>query len=200
MLDKWFNRDNPERFAKYENSKRWLAEEEKALKTLIEEEQYWEAFNRLNYIFLCCSQELENGDYRDGTRNTPYVMHALIEWTSSNKKLIDSIIRGIGGDGYGISTSIYGMNFSVSFSTGVDATIASNISVNSNPPVRNSTGSGINRAVTHRVRAPSPNSSRSDTKNPNNPAFRATAVNRSNQLNPNSSIYRSSRGEGKSKK
>jgi hypothetical protein len=120
-------------------------------------------------------------------------MHALIEWTSSNKELIDSIIHGISADGYGIVTSIYGMNLSVSFSTGINTNITSNISVTSSPSVGNSRSSGINKAVRQIVKAPSPNTNRSNTKNPNNLAFKAASANRSNQLNPNSSIYRSSR-------
>lgn len=45
--------------------------------------------------------------------------------------------------------------------------------------------------------APSPTSSndqRSNSMNPNNPAFQASNDNRSNQMNPNNSAYRSSRG------
>jgi len=36
---------------------------------------------------------------------------------------------------------------------------------------------------------------RADAKNPNNPAHKAATDNRSNQLNPNSTTYRSSRGK-----
>ena len=46
-------------------------------------------------------------------------------------------------------------------------------------------------------RSPSPttsNDQRSDSMNPNNPAFQAASDNRSNQMNPNNAAYRSSRG------
>ncbi|MBI4216316.1 MAG: hypothetical protein HY687_02830 [Chloroflexi bacterium] len=43
----------------------------------------------------------------------------------------------------------------------------------------------------------SPNDDRSDSMNPNNPAYDAAMDNRSNQLNPNNQAYHSSRGGGK---
>ena len=39
-----------------------------------------------------------------------------------------------------------------------------------------------------------PNDQRSNSMNPNNPAFQAANDNRSNQMNPNNATYRSSRG------
>lgn len=44
-----------------------------------------------------------------------------------------------------------------------------------------------------------PNDDRSDSLNPNNPAYQATADNRSNQMNPNNPAYHSSRGGGRRK-
>ena len=48
-------------------------------------------------------------------------------------------------------------------------------------------------------RAPSPNDQRSNTLNPNNPAYHAAADNRSNQLNPNNPEFHKSRESGKGK-
>jgi hypothetical protein len=41
----------------------------------------------------------------------------------------------------------------------------------------------------------SPNDQRSDVHNPNSAAYRATQINRANQLNPSHPAYRSSRGQ-----
>lgn len=46
----------------------------------------------------------------------------------------------------------------------------------------------------------SANDNRSDSLNPNNPAYKAATDNRADQLNPNNEAYDSSRGKGKSKK
>lgn len=40
-----------------------------------------------------------------------------------------------------------------------------------------------------------PNDDRSDSKNPNNPAYKASVDNRADQLNPEHEAYHSSRGE-----
>ena len=42
-----------------------------------------------------------------------------------------------------------------------------------------------------------PNDDRSDSKNPNNPAFKAAQDNRAEQLNPDHEAYHKSRGEDK---
>ena len=196
-LDKWFQWNNKQRMAHYESVKTLLEDETQKMDAMVDEEKYWEAFNRLNLMLLFCSHELEPGELRDGTINTPQTMYALLEWVSNNKELIDTIIQGIGGEGYGISTSIYGMNLSVSFSSGNNSNINSNVGVSSIQPVEKSEGDGMNRALRQRVSAPSPNTNRSNVINPNNPAFRSAANNRSNQMNPNSPAYRSSRTGGK---
>jgi len=188
-LDGWLW-GNKTRVVKYESTVKLTQEEEQVLKALVQDKKYWEAFNRLNLLFLYCSQELEPGEDRDGTKNSQYIMYALLEWISNNKELIDTIIQGIGGEGYGISTSIYGMNLSVSFSSGNNANIVSSMGINSIQPIGKSTGGGMNRATRQRVRAPSPNANRSTVKNPNNPAFRAAANNRSTQMNKNSTARR----------
>jgi hypothetical protein len=43
----------------------------------------------------------------------------------------------------------------------------------------------------------SPNDDRSDSKNPNNPAYQALVDNRADHLNPDHEAYHSSRGESK---
>lgn len=199
-IDRWIQWDNKQRMGNYQLLLDLLAEEEQTMKTLVHEEKYWEAFKRLNLMFLYFSHQLEPGESRDGTHNTPHTMYALLEWISNNKELIDEIVQGIGGDGYGISTSIYGMNMSVSFSSGNNSNINSNMGVSSIQPIGKSESGGVNRALRPRVRAPSPNANRSSVKNPNNPAFRAAANNRSNQMNRNSPAYRSSRSGSKGKK
>jgi len=200
MLDSWFDLTNKQRVAVYERKKAMLEEETQNMNAMVDEGKHWEAFNRLNLLLLLCSHELENGEARDGTKNTPYIMKALLEWVSNSKELIDTIIQGIGGEGYGISTSIYGMNLSVSFSSGNNSNINSNMGVSSIQPIGKSESGGMNRALRPRVRVPSPNANRSSVKNPNNPAFRAAANNRSNQMNRNNPAYRSSRSGSKGKK
>ena len=197
MIDGWFDRENKQRMAVYERKKTMLEEETQNMNTMVNEGKHWEAFNRLNLLLLSCSHELENGEYRDGTKNTPFIMKALIEWVSNNKELIDKIIQGIGADGYGISSSIYGMNLSVSFSSGNASNINSNMDVNSVQPIGKSEGGGMNRVVGRQVNTTTPNTNRSNVMNPNNPAHKADTNNRSNQMNPNSSAYHSSRSGGK---
>jgi len=199
-IDKWIQWDNKQRMGNYQLLINLLVEEEQTMKTLVEEENYWEAFKRLNLMFLYFSHQLEPGESRDGTHNTPHTMYALLEWISNNKELLDKIVDGIGADGYGISSSIYGMNLSVSFSSGNNPNVNSNIGVSSNQPIGKTTSGGMNRALRQRARALSPNANRSSVKNPNSPAFRSAANNRSNQMNRNSPAYRSSRSAGKGRK
>ena len=167
---------------------------------MVDEGNSWGAFTRLNILMLFCSHELEPGEARDGTRRTPFTMYALLEWVSNNKDFIDEIVQGIGGDGFGLSTSIYGMNLSVSFSSGQNSNPNSNMGVSSIQPVGKSESGGMTRTPRSTSRAPSPSAMRSNVKNPNNPAFRATASNRSNQMNPNNPAFKSSRGGNRSKR
>jgi len=199
-LDRWFQWDDKQRVAGYEHLKSLLEEETQNMNVMVDEGKHWEAFNRLNLLLLFCSHELEPGESRDGTQRTPFTMYALLEWVSNNKELIDTIIQSIGGEGYGISTSIYGMNLSVSFSSGNNSNINSNMGVSSIQPIGKSESGGMNRALRQSVRAPSPNTNRSNVMNPNNPTFRAAANNRGNQMNPNNPAYRSSRIGSKSRK
>lgn len=198
-IDKWIQWDDKRRMGNYQLLLDLLAEEEQTMKTLVHEEKYWEAFKRLNLMFLYFSHQLEPGGSGAGTHNTPHTMYALLEWISNNKELLDEIVQGIGGDGYGISTSIYGMNMSVSFSSGNNSNVVSGIGVQSSNKVT-ATGGGMNRALRQRGSAPSPNANRSSVMNPNNPAFRAAATNRSNQMNPSSRAYRSSRSGSRGSK
>lgn len=162
--------------------------EQEIISSLVKEDKYWEAFNRLNSLFLYYSDHLEH----EGTRgHRPIMIPALIEWIAKNKNLIDDIVQGIGGDGYGISSSTLGVSISVSFGSG---------GVVAQAPGRTTSkasSSGTRRAIRPQARTPSPSAMRSTVKNPNNPAFRAAAGNRSNQMNPNSRAYRSSRGGGR---
>ena len=50
-----------------------------------------------------------------------------------------------------------------------------------------------------RLRERTPNDDRSDSLNPNNPAYKDVADNRSNQMNPSNPTYHSSRGGGRRK-
>ena len=200
--DRWIQWDDKGIASGYQHLKDFLAEEEQYMKALLQEEKYWDAFKRLNLMFLYQSSQLE-AEVRNGgaPRTMPSTMYALLDWISENKSLIDNIVQGIGGDGYGISTSTYGMNISVSFSSGNPSNIGSNIGIQSPMRVtKKSDGGGINRATRQRARAPSPNANRSTVKNPNNPAFRAAANNRSNQMNRNSPAYRSARSGSRGKK
>lgn len=187
-LDKWLDKRAKSQEAGNQVFLRTLSEEENILKTMVDEKKYWEAFNRLNLLFMHQSNDLEY-DFNRGNR--PFQMSSMLDWISQNKSIIDEIVQGIGGDGYGISPSNSGVSMSVSFGSG-------NIGA---PPSRKAanktTSSGMSRALRPRAKTPSPNAMRSTVKNPNNPAFRATARNRSNQMNPNSPAYRSSRGGGK---
>ncbi len=51
-------------------------------------------------------------------------------------------------------------------------------------------GNGLDQPPSH----PTSNDQRSNSMNPNNPAFQAANDNRSNQMNPNNAAYRSCRG------
>ena len=117
-------------------------------------------------MLLFCSHELEPGGSREDTRQTPFTMYALLEWVSNNKELIDTIIQGIGGEGYGISISTYGMNLLVSFSSGNNSNINSNMGISSIQPIGKSESGGMNRALRQSIRAPSPNTNRSNALNP----------------------------------
>ena len=186
-LDKWIDKRVKSQEADGQVFLRMLQEEETILKTMVDEKQYWEAFNRLNLLFMHQNHELEiiSGGKR------PFQVSSMLDWISQNKSLIDEIVQGIGGDGYGISPSNYGISMSVSFGTG-------NIGAPTLKKVTTKTSSsGTRRALTSRTRTPSPSAMRSNVKNPNNPAFRAAGRNRSNQMNPNNPAYRSSRGSGR---
>lgn len=167
VLDRWFHWDDKDRLGNYHHITNLLSEEEQTIKNLVQEEKYWEAFNRLNYLLLYCSHQLEPGESRDGTRNTPHTTYALLEWIAANKQLIDEIVQGIEGDGYGISTSLYGVSISVSFgSGGIGAQPATGgVQVKSG---------GMSRALRPRTRTSSPSAMRSNVKNPNNPAYRSS--------------------------
>lgn len=165
-----------------------LDTEQEIISGLVKENKYWEAFNRLNSLFLFYSDHFEI----DGTRRQrPIIIPALLDWIAKNKKLIDSIVQGIEGDGYGISSSTFGVSISVSFGSGGVV-----IPVHGKAATK-TTSSGTRRALSPRTRAPSPSAMRSNVKNPNNPAFRAATSNKSNQMNPNNPTYRSSRGGGR---
>ena len=200
--DRWIQWDDKGILSGYEHLKDFLAEDEQYMKALLQEEKYWDAFKRLNLMFLYQSSQLESEVRNNNNQRTmPSIMYALLDWISNNKGLIDEIVQGIGGDGYGISTSTYGINISVSFSSGNASNISSNIGIQSPMKVtKKRDGGGINRATRQRARAPSPNANRSNTMNRNNPAFRAAANNRSNQMNRNSPAYRSSRSGSKGRK
>jgi len=200
--DRWIQWDDKRIMGGYEHLKDFLAQEERIMKAHLQEKKYWDAFKRLNLMFLYQSSQLE-AEVRNGgaPRNMPITMYALLDWVSDNKELIDEIVQGIDGDGYGISTSTYGINVSVSFPSGNNANTGSNIGIQSPTRVTKQSGGGsVNRATRQRARAPSPSTQRSNVRNPNNPAFRASVSNRSNQMNPNNPAYRSSRSGGKGKK
>jgi hypothetical protein len=93
-----------------------LTEETANLTKLAVEANYWEAFKRLNLVFMHVTSELEH-DFMRGNR--PFQVAALLDWIAENKSLIDKIVDGIGAEGYGISPTIYGVSLSVSFGTGV---------------------------------------------------------------------------------
>ena len=201
-IDQWFPRDNKQRMATYERLKTLLEEEEQEMTALVDHEKHWEAFQRLNLLLLYCSDQIEPGEGGGHKAHRAPTLYALVEWwTADKKELIDEIVRGIGADGYGLSTSIYGMNLSVSFSTGASSSLDNRLGAETSagPPVGSET-SGMTRALGHHTRAPTPNDNRSVTMNPNNPAFRAAADNRSNQMNPNNPAYRSPRGGSKGKR
>ncbi len=93
-----------------------LTEETANLTKLVAEAKYWEAFKRLNLLFMHITNDLEH-DFMRGNR--PFQVAALLNWIAENKFLIDEIVDGIGAEGYGISPAIYGVSMSVSFGTGV---------------------------------------------------------------------------------
>ena len=93
-----------------------LTEETANLTKLAVEANYWEAFKRLNLVFMHVTSDLEH-DFMRGNR--PFQVAALLDWIAENKSLIDEIVDGIGAESYGISPAIYGVSISVSFSVGV---------------------------------------------------------------------------------
>ena len=93
-----------------------LTEETANLTKLVTEEEYWEAFKRLNLVFMHVTSDLEH-DFMRGNR--PFQVAALLDWIAENKSLVDEIVDGIGAEGYEISPAIYGVSMSVSFNTGV---------------------------------------------------------------------------------
>ena len=201
-IDGWIQWNDKQIMGGYQHLKDFLAEEEQIMEAFLQEKKYWDAFKRLNLMFLYQSAQLE-AEVRHTTnqRTMPSTMYALLDWISENKSLIDDIVQGIGGDSYGLSTSTYGINISVSFSSGNNSNISNNIGIQSPKKItKKSDGGNINRATRQRARAPSPNANRSTAKNPNNPAFRAATNNRSNQMNRNSPAFRSSRSGSKGRK
>lgn len=189
-LDKWIA-NRPGDDGSYQRFSDELAEEEEAISNLAQERKYWEAFNRLNMLFIHLTTQI-TFDEVSARRYTAFVMSSSLDWLSKNKPLIDDIVNGIGGDGYGIATSNFGISISVSFGSGT-------IGTQSTGGVKRTTESGMSRALRPQKRGPSPAAMRSNVMNPNNPASRAAANNRSNQMNRNNSAYRSSRGGGKRK-
>ena len=93
-----------------------LTEESASLTKLVTKAEYWEAFKRLNLVFMHVASELEHDFMR---RNRPFQVATLLDWIAENKSLIDEIVDGIGAEGYGISPALYGVSMSVSFGTGV---------------------------------------------------------------------------------
>ncbi|MFC1998924.1 hypothetical protein ACFLVR_04730 [Chloroflexota bacterium] len=61
------------------------------------------------------------------------------------------------------------------------------------PPVEEEGEEAMGGVFSKRVR--SPNDDRSDSKNPNNPAQKASNDNKSNQMNPNNPAHQSSKGK-----
>ena len=175
-IDKWIQWDDKEIASGYEHLKDFLAEAEQFMKALLQEKKYWDAFKRLNLMFLYQSAQLEVEVSSGGApRNMPITMYALLDWIAGNKSLIDDIVQGIGGDGYRLSTSTYGINISVSFSSGNPSNIGSNIGIQSPMGVtKKSGGGGMNRATRPKGRAPSPNARRLNVRNPKNPAHRSS--------------------------
>ena len=98
--------------AQYERIKSIIEEETPNIRNLISEGKCLEAFNELNLLLLYCSSQLE---HIKNSALTPFIMHALLEWVSNNKELIDDVVKGIGGEGYAIFTSLNGINLSVTF-------------------------------------------------------------------------------------
>lgn len=189
-LDSWVSSHRDDGF--YQKVINELAEEENVISKLVHsEKKYWEAFNRLNMLFLHLGSEI-TFDEVYARRYTACTISSCLDWISKNKPLIDEIVQGIGGEGYGVSTSNFGVSISVSFGSAA-------ISVPSaGGSLKRPNDIGMSRALRPHAKATSPDA-RANTMNPNNPAFRAAASNRSNQMNPNSRAYRSSRSGGKSK-
>jgi hypothetical protein len=185
ILDKWvLGRDEKDGF--YNRIRDELTEEEETIRHLAEEGNYWEAFNRLNMLFIHLTTQITHDEVYMH-RYTAFVMSSSLEWVSRNKPIIDEIVEGIGGEGYGMSTSNFGISISVSFGSGT-------VGTQSTGRVKRTSKAGMSQALRPQKRGPSPAAMRSTVKNPNNPAFGVAANNRSNQMNPNNPAYRSSRG------
>lgn len=190
-LDAWVSSHKDDGF--YQRIVDELTEETNALDNLVHsEKKYWEAFNRLNMLFLHLGSQI-TFDEVCARRYTACTVFSSLDWISKNKPLIDEIIQGIGGDGYGISTSNFGISISVSFGSGIIGIQSAGV------PSKRTNDMGMSRALRPHSKAPSPDAMRSNVMNRNNPAFRASASNRSNQMNPNSPAYRSSRDGGRRK-
>ena len=84
---------------------------------MVQEEKYCEAFNRLNMLFLHLAYNMTY-DQVCVNRYSAFTLSSSLDWISKTKYLIDEIIEGIGGEGFGISASNYGISISVSFGTG----------------------------------------------------------------------------------
>ncbi|MFC1953915.1 hypothetical protein ACFLWR_07325 [Chloroflexota bacterium] len=187
-LDKWIS-ERKGNDGYYQRKEEVLLEAEETISILVSEQKYWEAFNRLNLMFLYFTSEFMVDDVYP-RRYSAFVNSASIDWIAKNKQLIDDIVQGIGGEGYGISTSYYGVSISVSFGSGSISTQQSTKATSSK--------AGTTRALRPQTRSTSPNN-RANVMNRNNQAFKAAANNRSNQMNKNSAAYKSSRSGSKGK-
>lgn len=81
------------------------------IETLAKEKKYWEAYRRLTgcITFLSAASQQH-------TSRQPEIIQELLKWIQKIKRAIDTVIRGIGGSGYGISVSVpWGVSLAVSF-------------------------------------------------------------------------------------
>ncbi|MFC2058304.1 hypothetical protein ACFLTS_01485 [Chloroflexota bacterium] len=190
-----------------------LDSESAILSKLLEENNPWEAYYRINSWLQALNKFVTYYNGEVGTRRTDIhvqePMVRFLRWIGENNSLISQVMAGIGAEYYSITESPAGILLTVSFRLSSQDNTASQ-SANqafetTSPPTyknpimmqpsgsRASASSSIGQTAGPRMIGFSPNEMRSNVFNPNNAAYTAVQINRSNQMNPNNRSYKLSR-------